>query len=317
MPIFSGSILIDVIRGAFCESSERDSGITSSIDVEDRVAGPVRLLERVPHDLLRDAGDLDVHLERGDPVARPGDLEVHVAEVVLRTLDVGQDHVVVAFLDEAHRDAGDRRLDRHARRPSARASSRRRSPSTTSRSTRASRTRCGSCTGTPRRRDHRLERALRECAVADVTPLRAAHEARLPDRVGREVVVVHVAAVGLERQVVDPLAFLRRAERERRQDLRLAAREQAGAVRTRVDADLDLDRPDLLGAAAVRAPLVDRDLLADEVLVDRLGGLLDVALRQAVLDRRRLAVDRCRPDRERQLDGVDDLLEEQAGASPT
>ena len=152
------------------------------------------------------------------------------------------------------------------------------------------------------RRDHRLERALRKRTVADVTPLRAAHEARLPDRVGREVVVVHVAAIGLERQVVDPLALLRGAERERREHLRLAAREQAGAVRTRVDADLDLDRADLLGAAAVRATLVDRDLLADEVLVDRLGGLLDVALRQAVLDRRALAVDGGRADRERQLD---------------
>ena len=58
-----------------------------------------------------------------------------------------------------------------------------------------------------------LERPLRERAVADVAPLRAAHEARLPDRVGREVVVVHVAAVGLEREVVDPLPLLRGAER--------------------------------------------------------------------------------------------------------
>ena len=73
------------------------------------------------------------------------------------------------------------------------------------------------------RRDHRLERPLRERAVADVAPLRAAHEARLPDRVGREVVVVHVPALRLEREVVDPLALLRRAEREQRHDLRLAA----------------------------------------------------------------------------------------------
>ena len=168
-----------------------------------------------------------------------------------------------------------------------------------------------------RRRDHRLERALRERTVADVAPLRAAHEARLPDRVRREVVVVHVAAVGLERQVVDPLALLRGAERERREHLRLAAREQAGAVRTRVDADLDLDRADLLGAAAVGAPLVDRDLLADEVLVDRLGGLLDVALRQAVLRRRRFAVGRRRADRERQLDARRRSGRRAGGASPT
>ena len=69
---------------------------------------PRGLLEGVPHDLLRDARDLDVHLQRGDAVARAGDLEVHVAEMVLRTLDVGEDDVVVALLDEAHGDAGDR-----------------------------------------------------------------------------------------------------------------------------------------------------------------------------------------------------------------
>ena len=54
----------------------------------------------------------------------------------------------------------------------------------------------------------RLERPLRQRPVADVTALRAAHEAGLPDRVRREVVVVHVAALVLEREVVDPLALL-------------------------------------------------------------------------------------------------------------
>ena len=82
-------------------------------------------------------------------------------------------------------------------------------------------------------------------------------------------------------------------------------------MRPRRDRDLAVDLPDLLGAAAVRPPLVDRDLLADEILVDRLGGLLDVALGQAVLDLRGVAVRRGRADRERQLDAVDDPLEEE------
>ena len=60
---------------------------------------------------------------------------------------------------------------------------------------------------------HGLERPLCERAVTDVAPLRAAHATRLADRVGREVVVVHVAAVTLEREVVDALALLRGAER--------------------------------------------------------------------------------------------------------
>ena len=63
-------------------------------------------------------------------------------------------------------------------------------------------------------RDDRLERPLRERTVADVAPLRAAHEAGLADREGREVVVVHEAPVALEREVVDPLPLLGRAERQ-------------------------------------------------------------------------------------------------------
>ena len=65
------------------------------------------LLERVAQDVEGDARDLDVHLEGGDPVLGAGDLEVHVAEVILDAGDVGQDDVVVAFLDEAHRDSRD------------------------------------------------------------------------------------------------------------------------------------------------------------------------------------------------------------------
>src|SRR5438552_82406 len=63
-----------------------------------------------------------------------------------------------------------------------------------------------------RRRQDGLERPLCERAVADVTPLRRAHATGLSDRVGREVVVVHEPAIPLEREVVDPLAFLRRTE---------------------------------------------------------------------------------------------------------
>src|SRR5581483_3023308 len=275
---------------------ELGAGLRDDVEhlLEDELARPLRLLERVSHDLLGDAGDLDVHL----------------AQVVLRALDVGEDDVVVALLDEAHRDAGDRRLDRHA-------GVHQRQRRAADGAHRAGAVRLERLRDDPdrvrelvRRRDDRLERPLRERAVADVTPLRAAHEARLPDRVRREVVVVHVAALFLEGEVVDALPLLRGAERERREDLRLAAREQAGAVRARVDADLDLDRPDLLRAAPVGAALVDGDLLPDEVLVDRLARLLDVLLRQGVLDRL-LALGGRGADREGKRDLVDDAVEEQ------
>ena len=80
-------------------------------DVEAAVAG---LLERLLEDVAAQALDLDVHLEGRDALARAGDLEVHVAVVVFLAGDVGQDGEAVAVGDEAHRDARDGGLDRHA-----------------------------------------------------------------------------------------------------------------------------------------------------------------------------------------------------------
>src|SRR5204863_983818 len=102
----------------------------------------------------------------------------------------------------------------------------------------------------------------------------AAHEARLPDRERREVVVVEVALGGLEAEVVQAHLLARGAEGGDAQDLRLAALEQAGAVGARQDAGLDLERTDLLRRAAVRALLVDGDALAHDPLLERVEGEL-------------------------------------------
>ena len=48
------------------------------------------------------------------PVLGARDLEVHVAEVILGAEDVGEDRVLLAFLDQAHRDAGDGAANRNA-----------------------------------------------------------------------------------------------------------------------------------------------------------------------------------------------------------
>ena len=62
-------------------------------------AAVARLGERDPHDLLGNAGDLDVHLKRGDAFTGAGDLEVHVAEMVLVAKDVGEDRVAGTLED--------------------------------------------------------------------------------------------------------------------------------------------------------------------------------------------------------------------------
>ena len=52
------------------------------------------------------------------PFCGAGDLEVHVAEVILVAEDVGEHREALAFLDQAHGDAGDRRAQAARRRPS-------------------------------------------------------------------------------------------------------------------------------------------------------------------------------------------------------
>ena len=204
-------------------------------DVQPCVLG---LAERAAQQVGRDARDLDVHLQGRDAVGGAGDLEVHVAEVILGALDVREDDQVVALLDQAHRDARDRCLDRHAGVHQRRASSRRPRPSTSepfdSRISETTRIVYGNSSRRPGSTGS--ERALGERAVADVTALRAAHEARLADRERREVVVVDVALRRVERQVVDALLLLGRAERRERQRLRLPAGEERRAVRARRDA---------------------------------------------------------------------------------
>src|SRR5450759_176260 len=63
------------------------------------------LLERLREDLVREALYLDVHLQGGDSVTRAGDLEVHVTEVVLDALDVGQHSELALSRDKTHGDA--------------------------------------------------------------------------------------------------------------------------------------------------------------------------------------------------------------------
>ena len=89
--ILSVGIWMTSMRGAYSPSSARASGSALrhlAEDVQAAVLAPGR--GRLPHDLLGDALDLDVHLQRGDAFRGAGDLEVHVAEMILVAEDVGE-----------------------------------------------------------------------------------------------------------------------------------------------------------------------------------------------------------------------------------
>ena len=72
------------------------------------------LRQCILHDAQIEALDLDVHLDGRDPVARARNLEVHVAEMVFSAENVGEDRVFLPFLDQSHRDTGNRGVYRNA-----------------------------------------------------------------------------------------------------------------------------------------------------------------------------------------------------------
>jgi hypothetical protein len=111
--IFDLSIWIVSMRGAWAESSARGAQSLGHFTQDVRAAF-LGLGQSLTHDFFGDPGDLDVHLERGDAFAGAGHLEVHVAQVIFVTQDVGQDGKVLAFQDQAHGDARNRARDRNA-----------------------------------------------------------------------------------------------------------------------------------------------------------------------------------------------------------
>src|SRR5581483_1887180 len=234
-------------------------------DVEPRLA---RLVERDLHDALVDRLDLQVHLQRGHALVGAGHLEVHVAEMILVAEDVGEHGEAVAFLDQSHRDAGDVRLDRHARihqREAAAAHRRHRRRAIRLGDLRDHADRVAELL---LRRQETHERALGEAAVADLAALGWPHAAGFAGRIRRHVVVEHEALAVFAGERVDDLLVAAGAKGYRDQSLSLAARKKRGAVRARQHADAHGDRAHGARIAPVDARLAVEDLAAHDLRLE-------------------------------------------------
>ncbi len=107
-------------------------------------------------------------------------------------------------------------------------------------------------------------------SVADFTPSRAAHAARLAHAEGREVVVQHEGVLLFALVRLQPLAFVGGAQGGRNQGLGLAAGEQRRAVRARQNAVFNGDGANLVEGAAIGPDALLGDLLAEDALAQML-----------------------------------------------
>ena len=178
------------------------------------------------HDFRRDAIDFDIHLQGRDAFVGAGDLEIHVAQVILVSHDVGEDGIPFTFLDQAHRDAGHGRQRWHAGIHQCQAG--------------ATNGRHGTGTiGFGDLRDHAnhvgklirighdgLHAALGQSPMPHFAPLGRPDHADFTDTVGREVVMEQEGFLVLTLDRVNDLRVSSRAECRNDQCLGLAAREQ-------------------------------------------------------------------------------------------
>jgi hypothetical protein len=69
------------------------------------------LLQCSRQHIRRHARQLDIHLNRTDALACTRNLEIHVAEMILVAENIAQDPILVALIDQAHRNPRDGCLD--------------------------------------------------------------------------------------------------------------------------------------------------------------------------------------------------------------
>ena len=116
---------------------------------------------------------------------------------------------------------------------------------------------------------HCEQRALGQCAVADLAASRATQEGHFAHRERREVVVQHEALLGFAFEGLQPLHVFAGAQRGGDQRLGFAAGKDRRPVRARQHADFDPDIADLVELAAIRTALVLDHLLAEDLLAQQ------------------------------------------------
>ena len=258
------------------------SGNRGRHGLQDLDARPARLLESVADDVEPQSGDLDVHLQRGNPVGGARDLEVHVSVVVFGPRDVGQNPVLVPPGNEAHRDAGDGSLERHAGIHEGEASPGHRGHGTRPVGLEGVGHHPDGVVELFLARDRGQQGALGERSVPDFAPAGPTHHPGFSHGEGREVVVQEKA---LFPGAVHPIQALALAERRQGGDherLRLPAGENRGTVSPGEDANLAGQLANLVERPPIQALSFLKDRAAEDVLFHRLddpgsGGTLFVA----------------------------------------
>src|SRR5690606_38519810 len=229
------------------------------------------------HDLFGDALDLDVHLQSGYALGSTGHLEVHVAQVVFVTEDVGQDGELLTFLDQAHGNTGHRRLHRHTGVHQRQGGAAHRSHGGRTVGLGDFRHYADGVGEFVSARQHGGNGAAGQATVTDFAAAGGAHATTFTDRVGREVVVQHEGVFLFAFQGVEQLRVTGGAQSGHHQCLGFATGEQGRTVGLVQNADFDVQATHGARVATVDTRLAVDDVLAHGAVFDFAEGVLHFA----------------------------------------
>ena len=238
--------------------------------VHDELAGILAAGNCAFHDGSGQTVDLDIHLNGGNAVMGSGHLEVHVAEEVFQTLDIGQQDKIVIGIAR-HQTAGNTcnlLLDRNAGCHQCHAACAGRSHGGGTVGFEGLGDRTDGIRELFHARKDRQKGSLSQCTVSDFTAARSSGDLGLTDGVCREVVLVQISLlsdVGIH--ALNALCLGKRAEGDNVTDLGLSAGEHGGAVHSRNNIHFRGKRADLRDFTAVRTLVILQDHLADGLLL--------------------------------------------------
>ena len=211
------------------------------------------MFKSASEDFFVDALDLDIHLDCGDAFRRTCDFEVHIAEEVFKTLDVGEhcDFVALFVLDKSHCDTCDGCFDGNAcvhkcERAAANGRLRSRTVGAQNVGYRAD------CVGELLfGRKHGFESAFCKCAVSDFTTTGALESLCFACGVTGHVVLMHVSLVVIVVKTFELLSFAYRAESASGESLSLSSCEHCATVNAREHTHFAPDRTNFGELSAV------------------------------------------------------------------
>ena len=217
-------------------------------DVQTRVFG---LRQGNLHDFFGNTLDFDVHLQRSHAFGRTGNFEVHIAQVVFITQDVGQYGEFVVVQNQTHRDTGDVCFQRHTGRQQAQAAAADRSHRRRTVGLGNFGNNTHGVTEFFRGRQYGNQCTFCQTAMSDFAAFRCADATHFAGRIRREVVMQHEAVGVFAGERINNLLVTRSTQSRYGKGLGFATGKQGRTVCTRQYAGLDVQRTDGAGIATV------------------------------------------------------------------